>query len=184
MKPITLKTKRLILRRSQEQDADALFINYLSSPERSHFLCRKPHADISQTRDFIKSWCDLPWENEQNKFAWVIANKNEAIGLFLVECDNNHGIEIHYGISKKFENQGLMTEAGLAVVQWLSKQNKANKIYAHCALENLGSQAVLKNLGFKREGILKNHLILPALASSPQDCFLFTHASPKSEDLS
>lgn len=101
------------------------------------------------------------------------------MGLFLIECDNNHGAEIHYGISKDFENQGLITEAGLAVIEWLSNQETVNKIYAHCALENIGSQIVLKNLGFKNQGILKNHLILPAFGSSPRDCFLFTYATPK-----
>lgn len=177
MKPITLKTKRLLLRRANEIDAENLFISYLSSPERSYFLCRKPHTHINQTKEFIKTWCDLPWVEEQNKFAWVIAdaNKNQAIGFFLVDCKKNSTIEIHYGINKDFEKKGLITEAGLAIIEWLSTQHEVKRIQAYCDLENIGSQMVLKKLGFKNTETLENHSIFPALSNSPRDCLLFSH---------
>lgn len=180
MKPITLKTKHLVLRRSQEQDAEILFMNYLSLPERSYFLSRNPYKNIDQAKDFLTLWCDLPWEKEKNKFAWVIANANEnkAMGLFLIILDDNQDIEIHYGISKEFDNKGFITEAGEAVIEWLSSQTDVKKIYAHCDLENIASQAVLNKLGLKKMGVLKSHLILPAFGSSPRDCFYFERLIP------
>lgn len=175
MKPITLKTKRLVLRQGDDSDAQALFMNYLSSAERSLYLCREPHTHITQTKNFIKQWCELPWKQKHNRFAWVIATAhlNIPIGLFLIDADNDGNIEIHYGITKDHENQGLITEAGVAVIEWLSMQPRVNKIYAHCDLSNIGSQAVLEKFGLKRIGILKSHLTLPAFGPEPRDCLRY-----------
>lgn len=174
MKPVTLRTNRLILRRANSGDAEALYTNYLSSDERSTFLTRKPYQSISQAREFIHLWCDLPWECAQPTFAWVIATiiDNKPIGLFLTKQNAGH-IEIHYGICKEHEGQGLISEAGLIAIEWLSSQPGVKKIYAHCDLDNFGSQAVLEKLGLKKMSILKSHLLLPAFGSKPRDCLLY-----------
>ena len=61
-----------------------------------------PYSSNESTKKLLTDWCDKPWDNELDKFAWVIAlaEKNEAIGIFLVELDDIHTVQIHYGISK------------------------------------------------------------------------------------
>ncbi len=175
MKPLTLSTKRLILRSSIYKDSEFLFKNYCPSIYSSKFLTHKPHANIEQTSKFLNDWCIKPWIEESPRFAWVIAlaDTNEAIGVFLVESEG-HKAEIHYGISPSFEGQGLITEAGHAVVSWLLCQSNLQRVWAICDLSNQGSINVLEKLGFNREGVLRKWLTLPSFGcSSARDCYMY-----------
>jgi ribosomal-protein-alanine N-acetyltransferase len=177
MKPITLSTKRLILRRAHEKDPENLFRNYFSNPYSARFLTRKPHIHIDQTRKFLNEWCNEPWDSECKRFAWVIAlaNTNESVGVFLVELENNNTAQLHYGIGCDFIRQGLMTEAGHEVIQWLVCQTGLQKIWAMCDLSNIGSRKVLEKWDFQYKEILENKLILPAFDGSPRDCSLYEY---------
>lgn len=177
VKPIALSTKRLILRRTNNEDPENLFKNYLSDAISARFLTRKPHTSIDQTKKFLKEWCDLPWENGSKKFAWVIAlaGTNEGVGVFLVEEEQDGSVQIHFGIAREHTKKGLVTEAGLTVLHWLIKENNIQKVWALCDLENEGSISVLQRLGFKNQGVLKERLVLPAFSNSARDCFLYEH---------
>ena len=70
MKPKQLISKRLILRRTRDGDADYLF-RYTNDPECSRFLTRAPHTHIDQTQNFLNKWCGHPWDVEGDNFAWV-----------------------------------------------------------------------------------------------------------------
>ncbi len=178
MKPITLSTKRLILRRAIDIDSENLFRNYTMDPECSLFLTRRPHAHVNETATFLNKWCDISWEKECNEFAWVIslAENNEAIGVFLVSIDG-HKAQIHFGVGRNFWRQGYTTESGYTVVQWLLTQLRLQRIWTVCDLHNYGSIKVLENLGFQNEGILRKWLVLPAFGDSARDCYIFARTS-------
>lgn len=175
MKPTTLSTNRLLLRRSQIGDEESLFRNYCSNVLSSRFLTRKPHNHIDQTSKFLNTWCNLAWDNNSSQFSWVIAleTTNEAIGLFLVITEE-HKAQVHYGISRSFEGQGLITEAGHSVVNWLMTQPKLQRIWTVCDVEHSQSIKVLEKLEFKNEGILRNWLVLPAFGAHARDCYTFS----------
>jgi len=155
MKPSLITTTHLFLRNTCENDTEQLFRNYCSSVDSSWFLTREPHKDPTQTALFLDKWCSQAWNNSSLQFAWVIAlqKTNEAIGTFIVIRDE-HKAQIHYGISSRFQGQGLMTEAGNAVIEWLSAQKEIQRIWTLCDVKNLASIRVLEKLGFKKEGIL------------------------------
>lgn len=176
MKPITLVSERLILRRANKNDCKNLFRNYLSDKECSRFLTRKPHFCVDQTKKFLAEWCDIPWDIEQMKFAWVIAmaKTNQGIGVFLVNLIDAKTAQIHYGISQAFFRKGLIAEAGHKVMMWMRTQGITH-IFTVCDLENYGSIKVLEKLGFQKKNILKKHLILPAYGNEPRDCYLYSY---------
>ncbi|HHF7349623.1 TPA: GNAT family N-acetyltransferase [Legionella feeleii] len=172
--PSPIVTKRLNLRPAYDGDAESLFFNYCSDIESSRFLTRKPHTNIEQTSQFLTKWCDIAWKESLPEFAWVISLKNsrEAIGVFLVTLKERNA-EIHYGISRKFECQGLITEAGLAVVEWLQIQSDVTEISTVCDIDNHGSIRVLEKLGFENLGLLKEWLHLPAFGQKARDCYRY-----------
>lgn len=174
MKPSHLSTKRITLRRSQNSDVEILFHNYFSASCCSKFLTRQPHLHVNQTQNFLNSWCDNAWDYDLGKFGWVIASaeSDEPIGVFLVMLEE-HKAQIHFGISKNFWRQGLVTEAGNAVIQWLMNQPDLQRIWAVCDLLNQGSSKVLEKLNFQKEGILHNWVILPAFGGSARDCYMY-----------
>lgn len=178
MKPAILLTEHLMLRRAHKQDAQNLFRDYFSDFYSSYYLTRKPHLHINQTREFLKEWCETPWDKESNKFAWVIAEieTNKGIGIFLVELEDTSTAQIHYGICPDCSRKGFITEAGRAVVQWLIYQKNTKRIWTACDLTHKGSIRVLEKLGFQNEGIHKKRLHLPALGDSPRDCYIYAYA--------
>lgn len=174
MKPILITTARLYLRNAHEGDAENLFRNYFSSIDNSKFLTRQPHKDSTQTALFLNKWCSEGWENDSLEFAWVIAlNKtNEAVGTFIV-MEEGHKVQIHYGIGTNFQGQGLITEAGNAIIDWLRKQPEIQRIWTVCDLDNIASMRVLEKLGFKKEGILEKWLLLPSFGDQARDCSIY-----------
>ena len=174
MRPLPISTSRLNLRSAMEGDAKNLFAHYCSNIDSSRYLTRPPHKEIYQTKQFLTKWCDIAWKVDSPEFAWVVAlkNTNEAIGVFLVEREE-HRAQIHYGISSNFSDQGLITEAGLAIVSWLLAQKSIQRIWTVCDLENHSSIRVLNKLGFKNEGILQKWLSLPAFGQTARDCYIY-----------
>lgn len=174
IQPLFLSTDRLVLRCAENHDAHMLFKNYTSDPESARFLTRLPHANILETAKFLSEWCEIPWQNERNKFAWVVAlkNTNEAIGVFFVEVDG-HKAQIHYGISRAYWCQGFTTEAGRAVVTWLMMQPQLQRVWTVCEVGNYGSIKVLEKLGFQNEGVLQKWLVFPAFGDLARDCWVY-----------
>ena len=174
MKPNLLKTQRLILRKSSSLDALPLFQSYFSNQESARFLTRKPHQDVEQTKKILHKWCDEPWNVEREKFGWVLASRktNKPIGIFLVEIEDQKA-QIHYGIANEFTGQGIIVEAGEAVVQWLANKKILQQIWAVCDTANISSKKVLEKLNFKNEGIFKERLYFPSYGEA-RDCFYFS----------
>jgi [ribosomal protein S5]-alanine N-acetyltransferase len=175
MKPSTISTKRLILRRAISVDSEDLFRNYTSDPECSRFLTRLPHANSDDTATFLDNWCNQSWDKNSEKFAWVVAlaETNEAIGVFLVDCEG-HKAQIHFGVGRQFWRQGFATELTNAAVQWLITQKNIQRVWAVCDQLNNGSKKVLENIGFQNEGVLRKWIVLPAFGGQARDCHVYS----------
>jgi len=70
--------------------------------------------------------------------------------------------ETGYWLHVDHQNQGYMTEALNAVIRYAFIQFKANRLEILCDVNNLRSYTLAERLGFKLEGILKNHRINPS----------------------
>lgn len=85
---------------------------------------------------------------------WLMINKinHKAIGFVGFKGISKEGsTEIGYGITKKFEGNGYMTEAVQTLSKWALKSKMCKVITAPNVLKtNIGSQKVLLNSGFKK----------------------------------
>ena len=52
-----IHTNRLILRRFQAMDADAMYRTWASDPRVTEYLTWSPHESVEQTRTVIDEWC-------------------------------------------------------------------------------------------------------------------------------
>lgn len=84
---------------------------------------------------------------------WFLIRKTDRIvvgSADFKDLPNKQGeIEIGYGLGKKFEHKGYMTEATKAMCKWALTQGNASYVVAETEVENLASQNVLKRCGFK-----------------------------------
>ena len=80
-------------------------------------------------------------------------SKNEIVGnLSFKGIDKNRVVEIGYGTNAGYENNGYMTEAVSAVVDWASKQKDVTRIEAEVEKDNIASIRVLQKCNFEPTG--------------------------------
>lgn len=62
--------------------------------------------------------------------------------------DENHEVEIGYGLGQQFEHQGYMTEAVQAMCGWALQQEEIQHVIAETDCDNVASGNVLQRCGF------------------------------------
>ncbi len=120
-----LETKRLILRRFVESDAEAMFQNWASSAENLIYVTWDPHPDVEVTRNSIRNW--VASYTNSNYYKWAIClkeNPEHVIGdISIVEMnETDSSCEIGYVLGKNYWGRGMMTEALKAVLDFCFTQ--------------------------------------------------------------
>ena len=147
----TLETERLILRKFEITDAEDMYRNWVTDPEVCRFWSWNPHRNIEETKSLLKEWIDD--YNKSDNYHWVIVIKeqSEAIGyIYLNEINNEEkSASIHYLISRKFWNQGIMTEACRAVLTFSFSKIGFYRIHTHHHIDNPASGKVMQKSGMR-----------------------------------
>lgn len=141
-----LETERLILRKFQESDIEALYL-LLKDEEVNTFLPWLPLESIAETRAFFAANYAAEYAKPQ-AYAYAICLKESQypIGYIKVGMDNSH--DLGYGLRKESWHQGIVTEAGRAVIEQV-KEDGLSYITATHDIKNLRSGGVMKQLGMK-----------------------------------
>ena len=141
-----LETKRLILRRFEEQDVDAIF-NLRRDAEMMRFI-REPQKNRKESERWIKLVSSL-WETDKIGFCAVIEKKSSKVigwcGLW--KLTETREIEVGYAIAKEFWKQGYAHEAADAFLDYGFERLKLDKIAAVARPENISSLRVMEKLG-------------------------------------
>lgn len=153
----TIETKRLILRRFREEDAQAMFDNWASDDEVSRFLTWPTYRDA----DGVKQYIAYVLNNYMNNhcYDWIIELKaiGQPIGsIGVVDMDERIGwAEVGYCIGKNWWHQGIMTEAFGAVIDYLFRQVGFSRVEARHDTRNPHSGDVMRKCGLQYEGTLR-----------------------------
>lgn len=90
----------------------------------------------------------------------TIKGEGVAIGSIGFEEDKRRvdvrSLELGYSLSEKYWGQGIMTEAGLAVIKYTFENTDVEVISITTAPKNERSKKVIEKLGFKYEGCLRH----------------------------
>ena len=68
---ITLKTRRLVLRRFALSDAPAVYRNWGSDPAVTRFLRWNPHENIAESAAIVRYWCGA-YDEEEGFLQWSV----------------------------------------------------------------------------------------------------------------
>ena len=141
---ITLETNRLILRRFELRDSNAMFKNWANDDDVTKYMSWQSHKNEDVTKQLLDMWTK-EYENINN-YQWCIVLKetNEPIGsISLFNCkDDIKQVEFGYCISKKHWNKGYTTEALKAVID-LAIQIGYERIVGCHMKENIASGKVM-----------------------------------------
>lgn len=156
-----MTTYRLRLRRFTIEDAAAMYQNWASDPQVTQYLTWPPHRSVSQTEQLLCMWVMQYAKSET--YRWCIADKrtNEPIGCIdaVGQDDKNLRVTIGYCMAHRLWSHGLMTEALIAVEDFLFAKVGYNRIDAYHNIRNPASGKVMQKSGMQREGVLRQFLL-------------------------
>lgn len=152
----TIETDRLILRRFESSDAQAMFENWASDSEVTTYLTWPAHGDISVTETVLRDWA--PQYANDNCYRWAITLKEngpQPIGsIDVVYWDESGKVpEIGYCMGKRWWHQGIMSEALGAVIDFLFDRVGVERIMAHHDVNNPHSGGVMRKCGMTFQGV-------------------------------
>ena len=145
-----IETKRLILRRFVEDDAQAMFENWASRLDNLTYVTWDPHPNVDFTKNSIRTWV-ASYDNP-NYYKWAIClkeNPDHVIGdISLVSMDEeNSSCEIGYILGLNYWGRGIMTEALKAVLSFCIDEIGFDQVDACYASLNPASGHVMEKAG-------------------------------------
>ncbi len=146
---VTIETLRLVLRRFEERDAKDMYQNWAGDPLVCKYLSWGPHSNEEVSRKRILSWISNYMRNNSYVWALELKRNNQAVGSISVEIedDRNQMCEVGYCLGRDYWNQGLMTEALLAVMHFLFYEIGYQDIQAKHDVLNIASGKVMQKAG-------------------------------------
>lgn len=141
-----LKTEKLILRKYTENDIEALYL-ILMDKEVNTFLPWYPLKSIDEAQSFFEARYAANYRKPQ-AYAYAICLKEDncPIGYMQVDMDESH--DFGYGLRKDFWHQGIVSEAGKAVIEQVKKDGLAYITATH-DIHNPRSGGVMRQVGMK-----------------------------------
>lgn len=141
MSELKFETDRLIIRRFEETDMEALYF-LLKDEEVNTFLPWFTVKNIEESMEFYKKH----FASEKYGFAICLKEDNYPIGYVKVETNESH--DFGYALRKEFWHKGIVTEASKALVEQLKKDNIPYITATHDR-KNLRSGKVMQRIGMK-----------------------------------
>lgn len=139
-----LITERLILRKFTEEDREALY-EILKDEEVNRFLPWFPASSLTAAETFLKEhYLDSYKKESGYQYAICLKGENRPVGYIGVSMEESH--DLGYGLRKEYWNQGIVTEAGRAVIERVRKDEIPYLTATH-DVKNPASGAVMEKLG-------------------------------------
>jgi ribosomal-protein-alanine N-acetyltransferase len=133
------------------QDPDAIQYNPLAP------------ATVESLRERLaKSSSDLANLDKADAFFWVAKRGDEIVGHVTMQNINRSMLtaEIGYGVSRQVRGQGIGTLEVRLLAQNVFSQTRLRKLIAFVHEDNLASRKLLENVGFREEGLLREHYLV------------------------
>ncbi len=132
-----------------------------------------------RNRDHLSKW--LPWVKNtrsvedtrafigttgydsiyERTFAFGIFSKGKLVGIAdFTGSPSNKTLEIGYWLSEDITGQGIMTNVCKSMIHFAFENSDANRIVIKCATGNFKSQQIPNRLGFLREGVEREGLLI------------------------
>ncbi len=153
----TIETERLILRRFNKNDAEAMFKNWEGDSKVTEFLRWSTATDISEAEQVLLEWTQGYEKLDFYQWAIVLKEIDEPIGTISVVEKNEslNIVHIGYCIGSKWWNQGFTSEAFQAIIPFFFDEVGVNRIESQHDPNNPSSGKVMQKCGLRYEGTLR-----------------------------
>jgi len=176
--PDQIQTLRLVLRAPRETDAAAIFNAYTQDADVARYMVWRPHKIVAETEGFIAS-CMQGWASGTARPYVLALHANEDMPIGMLDARIlQHTVDLGYVLGRQHWGSGLMCEAVSALTEATLSLPDYFRVQATCDVENRASARTLENAGFKREGIIERHLILPNISADPRASLMYARCKP------
>jgi [ribosomal protein S5]-alanine N-acetyltransferase len=153
-----LTTDRLVLRPFRADDFAAVHA-YATDPEVVRFQDWGPNT-VADTRFYLDRMIS-PAET-QHPFAIEQLADGAVVGAVEVQIASvdHRRAEMGYVLHRSAWGRGYATEAAAAILRYGFDELDLHKISATCDPDNVASARILEKIGMRREGLLKEHLLI------------------------
>ena len=141
-----IKTERLVLRPIRESDYNDVF-EFASKEEVAKYVSWNTHKSKEDSKALCKMWASQ-YENGE-RYHWAITMGGKMIGNIEVVKIVNDCTYLGWQVDSALWNKGIMTEAALAVRDFLFNEVGFSALYATYITENIGSGRVMQKIGMK-----------------------------------
>ncbi|MCH7759454.1 GNAT family N-acetyltransferase [Patescibacteria group bacterium] len=156
---MVIKTKRFILRPFRKGDEFTLAKN-INNKKIYKYTQNIPYP---YTLDHARVWVKVNLKEQKRKkpkkLNFVIEIDREVAGSIGFNKIYVHKAEIGYWLAEKYWDNGIMTQSLKLVSKFGFEKLKLKSIFATVFYSNKASARVLGKAGYKKEGLLKNHII-------------------------
>ena len=159
--PIILETKRLVLRPLRVSDTDDI-AGYAPREEFWRYLPLPPLTWDSSAEFVARKAAQQPDENGDWSFAAEHRAAGRVIGAFRIgKIDQEaRAADLGFGVDPDYWGQGLATEAAHALLAFGFGALNLHRIWATADMRNEASWRVMEKVGMKREGLLREHVLV------------------------
>ncbi|MGN0640190.1 MAG: GNAT family N-acetyltransferase [Oscillospiraceae bacterium] len=149
------ETSRLFIRNFEKDDARSCFEGWGKDKNLGKFILGYP-MEFEQMKALVSAW-------SEDENAWVIVEKESQNCIGYVTVDIPYKAleigEIGYVIGERFQNKGYAYEAISRVVREYLFNRELYMLEAKYNASNIASGKLLKKLGFRVDGELRNRRI-------------------------
>ena len=156
-----LETDRLQLRAIKRSDVNDIN-EYASNPKTSEYLLWEKHKTVEYTKKFVDIVLAKYRFGEYHDWAIVLKENQKMIGTcgFTRIDEENSIAEIGYVLNPRYWGYGLATEAAKKIVDFAFNVLGVNRVEARFLFGNDASLKVMKKLGMKFEGYLREYQLV------------------------
>ena len=151
-----IETSRLVLRKIKPSDANDLF-SFMSDGETLKNNLMSPHKKIAETDKLIKNLTKQ--YDRKREIRWGVTIKGSAAIIGTTVFYNMHPMEFQTEVgcvlAKQHWSGGIMTEALAAIITFGFDKMAFNRITSFILPDNIGAIRMVKKVGFREEGLLK-----------------------------
>lgn len=149
--------KRIILRPLKLSDAKDIYFNIQDKRIAENTSLIPWPYKLKDARNFVQKKQKSYQKKSNFAFGIELRSKKGVIGCISLDKVNfeHKNAEIGYWLGSRYWGQGITTEAGKLILNFAFKKIKLHRVYGFAFSDNPVSQIVFKNLGFKKEGFLR-----------------------------
>ena len=152
-----MQEDRISIRKFEEKDIKNK-IKWINDSNNNQFL----HYELPLEYEKTLNWFNKNINNE-NRFDAVIEYEKIPVGIIgLLNIDyKNKKAEYYITLGEnQYKGKGIAYQSSIMLLKYAFNELKLNKIYLYTEVENVRAQKLFKKLGFNKEGILKEDLII------------------------